>query len=230
IGVELYEEYLKQLLGTNNSARYLNTKLEFEKMINSNFEKGGIYAVRLKAVDFDSKKSKDKTRNLENDATNMLSNTAGLPRNNITTVHILEFLYDLAIQEKKYANAEKYLNDIVAIKADLYGENAPRTHLARIHVANFYVDNTNKLSEAVKIYNDSFTNSVEKEIGAWHKDHLEILNHVATLYELTDKYKEATIALDRASDVARSKYDDQDYQYGEELNNIAKLQLKLGEY
>ncbi|MEQ8424419.1 MAG: hypothetical protein RIA63_06895, partial [Cyclobacteriaceae bacterium] len=49
IGVELYEEYLKQLLGTNNSARYLNTKLEFEKMITSNFEKGCIYAVRLKA-------------------------------------------------------------------------------------------------------------------------------------------------------------------------------------
>ena len=230
LAVELYEEYLKQLLGGNSSARYLNTKLEFEKMINSNFEKGSIYSARLKAVDFDSKKSKDKTRNLESDAMNMLANTTGLPRNNVTTIRITEFLYDLAIEQKKYKNAETYLNSIIDIKKELYGEDAPLTHLARIHLANFYVDNTNNLAGAATIYKESFENSVEKEIGAWHIDHLDILNHVATLYELTDKYKEATAALDKASDVARSKYDDQDYQYGAELNQIAKLQIKLGSY
>ncbi|MFZ1808233.1 MAG: CHAT domain-containing tetratricopeptide repeat protein, partial [Cyclobacteriaceae bacterium] len=230
VGVELYEEYLKQLLGGNSSARYLNTKLEFEKMINSNFEKGSIYSARLEAVDFDSKKSKDKTRNLESDAMNMLANTSGLPQNNVTTIRITEFLYDLAIEQKKYKNAETYLNSIIDIKKELYGENAPLTHLARVHLASFYVDNTNKLAEASDIYKESFENSVEKEIGAWHIDHLDILNHVATLYELTDKYKEAATALDKASDVARSKYDDRDYQYGAELNQIAKLQIKLGSY
>lgn len=230
LAVELYEEYLKQLLGGNSSARYLNTKLEFEKMINSNFEKSSIYSARLKAVDFDAKKSKDKTRNLENDATNMLANTSGLPRNNVTTVRITEFLYDLAIQQKKYKNAEGYLNSIIDIKKELYGDKAPLTHLARIKLANFYVDNTNKLAEAAAIYKESFENVVEKEIGAWHTDHLDILNHIATLYELTDRYKEATAALDKALDVSRSKYDDQDYQYGAELDNIAKLQIKLGAY
>lgn len=230
MAVEIYEEYLKQLLNSNNSARYLNTKLEFEKMINSSFEKGSIYSVRLKAVDFDSKKSKDKTRNLENDAMNMLSNTAGLPRNNVTTIHVLEFLYDLAIQQKKYANAEKYLEDIVKIKTELYGADAPQTHLAKIHVANFYVDNTNKLTEAAKIYEESFTKVVEKEIGDWHKDHLDILNHQAALYELTDKYQLAIAALEKAENVARGKYQDDDYQYGVELNGSARLRLKLGEY
>lgn len=230
LGVSIYEEYLKQLLGGTSKARYLNTKLEFEKMINSSFDKGSIYAARLKAVDFDAKKSKDRTKNLENDAVNMLSNTAGLPKNNITTVHIIEFLYDLAIQEKKYPNAEAYLNDIVKIKTALYGENAPNTHLAKIHLANFYLDYTNKLAEASAIYKESFTNIVQKEIGAWHKDHLDILNHVANLYELTDEYKLATATLDRASDVARSKYSDSDFQYGAELTNISKLQMKLGEY
>ena len=33
---------------------------------------------------------------------------------------------------------------------------------------------------------------VAKEIGAWHKDHLDILNHLALLYELTDKYVQAS--------------------------------------
>jgi len=230
LAVEIYEEYLKQLLNSNNSARYLNTKLEFEKMINGNFAKGSIYSARLKAVDFDSRMNKDKTRNLENDAINMLSNTPGLPKNNITTIEINDFLYDLALQEKKYPNAEKYLSDIVAIKSELYGTNAPETHLARIRVANFYVEYTNKLNEAAKIYQESFTNVVEKEIGDWHKDHLVILQNLAALYELTDKYREAIATLEKAEDVARAKYRAADYEYGIALNNSARLRLKLGDY
>lgn len=230
VGVEIYEAYLKQLLNSNNSARYLNTKLEFEKMINSSFAKGSIYSVRLKAVDFNSKLSKDKTRNRENDAVNMLANTTGLPRNNITTIQITNFLYDLAIQQKKYPNAEKYLQDIVDIKSELYGVDAPETHLARVHMANFYVEYTNKLNEAAKIYQESFINVVEKQIADRHKDHLTILQSLASLYELTDKYTEATATLKKAEDVARAKYDDADVEYGIALNNSARLRLKLGDY
>lgn len=230
IGIEIYEEYIKQLLTSGSSALYLNTKLEYEKLINGSFKKGSIYFARLKAVDMDKKMSQDKTRNLENDALNVISNTQGLPRNNITTTEVIDFLSSLAVSEKNYANAEKYLTDIIDIKTDLFGAEAPETHLAKVHLANLYVDYTNKINEAAKIYEESFIKIVGKEIGAWHKDHLDILNHMATLYELTDKYKEATSTLDKATEVARSKYSDTDYQYGAELTNIARLQLKLGQY
>ncbi len=230
LAIELYEQYLKELLKGSSQARYLNTKLEYEKMINSNFKEGSIYRVRLKAVEFDSKLSSDKTRNLESDALNVLNHTSGLPHDNITTAEVLEFLFELALQEKKYPSAEKYLNDIIAIKNNLFGEGAPNAHLAKVQLANFYLDYTNKLMEAGKIYEESFKRIVEKEIGPWHKDHLNILNHMANLYELIDNYAEATAILDRAADVARSKYGDQDYQYGVQLNNIAKLRIKLGQY
>jgi CHAT domain-containing protein/tetratricopeptide (TPR) repeat protein len=229
LGVLIYEEYIKQLFREESNSRYKNTKQEYEKMINKAYAKNSIYKIRLKAVEFDSKLNRDKTKNLENDANEVLK-SAGLPKNNITTTEILDFLYTLTLQQKKYTNAEKYLNDIVEIKSNLFGSHAPETQLARIHLANFYVDYTNKITEAAKIYQESFTNSVEKEIGTWHKDHLVILNHLATLYELTDKFKEAEATLDKASDVARSKYDDRDYQYGVELNHIARLQIKLGQY
>lgn len=230
LGVQLYEYYLRRLLQQNNSARYLNTKLEFEKMINSSFPKGSIYSVRLRAVEFDSKMAKDKTKNLETNANNILTNSQVLPRNNITTAGILQFLYQLALEEKNYTSAETYLNDIVEIKTDLFGADAPEVHLARVHLANFYLDYTNKLAEADKIYTESFTNVVEKQIDAWHKDHLDILNHLAILYELTDKYSLATAVLEKASDVARSKYQPTDYAYGAELTNSAKLRIKLGQY
>src|SRR5579859_852470 len=50
LAASIYEEYLKRLLAQGGSARYQNTKLAYEKMINGNY-KGSAYAARLKAVE-----------------------------------------------------------------------------------------------------------------------------------------------------------------------------------
>ncbi|MBK5279121.1 MAG: CHAT domain-containing protein [Bacteroidia bacterium] len=228
-GIEIYEQYLKRLLREGNSSRYFNTKLEFEKMINKNFPVASIYNARLKAVEFDAKLSKDQTRNLEADAKRVIGSKS-LPRNNITTAEISHFLFELSQETRNYKNSEGYLKDIIQIKSELLGEEAPTAHLAKVHLANFYLDFTNNITEAGKIYEESFIKVVEKEIDPSHKDHLDILNHLAVYYELTDKFNQAISALDKASDVARSKYSDRDYQYGVELTNIARLQIKLGQY
>jgi len=230
LAMGIFEETIKQLQQEDRSAALFNTKLEYEKMINKNYKPISIYHVRLKAVEFDARLDKNKTATLEADANNLIANTTSLPRNNMVTVNVTDFLYGLAIHKKNYVNAEKYLNEIIDIKTALFGGDAPEVHLAKLKLANFYLDNTNKISEAARIYEESYTKNVSRQIGAWHRDHLEILNHMAALYELTDKYTEANVTLEKATFVARSKYSDRDYQYGIELTNIAKLQIKLGQY
>ena len=228
IGIKLYENYLTQLL-EDGGAPYFNLKNEYEKMINSNYGKGSIYKVRLKAVEFDSKLDRDKTKNLENEANALISQNPNLPKDNITRAEVIEFLFTLALVKKNYVNGEAYLKSIVDIKTNLFGAEAPEVHLAKLKLANFYVNYTNKIAEASKIYAESYP-IVADQIGPWHKDHLAILNQMASLFELTDKFKEASAILDKASDVARAKYSDTDFQYGIELNQIAKLQIKLGQY
>ncbi len=228
VGIRLYEDYLKQLIDEGGPP-YYNLKSEYEKMINSNYGKQSIYKVRLQAVEYDSKLDRDRTKNLENDANKLISQNPNLPKNNITRAEVIDFLATLAVIKKSYANGEEYLKSIIRIKTDLFGEEAPEVHLAKLRLANFYVQYTNKITEASQIYAESYP-VVEKQIGAWHKDHLEILNHMAALFELTDKFQDAIATLDKASDVARSKYSDTDFQYGVELSNIAKLQIKLGQY
>ena len=230
LAMGIFEETIKQLQRDDRSAALFNTKLEYEKMINKNYKPVSIYRVRLKAVEFDARLDKNKTTTLETDANNLIANTTSLPRNNMVTANVSEFLYGLALFKKNYSNAEKYLNDIIDIKTGLFGEEAPEVHLAKLKLANFYLDNTNKINEAARIYDESYTKVISKQIGAWHKDHLEILNHIASLYELTDKYAEANQTLEKATFLARSKYSDEDYQYGIELDHIAKLQIKLGLY
>ncbi|MBL7862357.1 MAG: CHAT domain-containing protein [Cyclobacteriaceae bacterium] len=229
LGMSIYEKYLKQLQTDNNSSRYLNTKLEYEKLINKTYKPTSVYKARLRAVEFDARLDKAKVKNLETDANNLLTTNATM-RSTTVSIEVNEFLYGLAIYKKEYAAAEKYLQEIIRIKNELFGTEAPETHLANLQLANFYLDNTNKIPEADRIYEDSYVKVVSKEIGPWHKDKLEILNHLATLYELTDKYSQAAIILERAAYVAASKYDKGDYQYAAELTNIARLQIKLGLY
>jgi tetratricopeptide (TPR) repeat protein len=226
---EIYLTYLAEQLEKGNSARYHNIKGEYEKILSKYFSRNSIVHANLSAIEFSAKLHKDKTRNLQSGALTML-NSKAIPKNYRTTERILEFLAEVAMTEKQYTNAESYLKQITEIKKELYGEASPEYHLSQIKLANFYLDFTNNIETAGKIYDESYYKVVSKEIGPWHKDHLVILNHLAKYFEITDNYQRATATLDKASDVARSKYDDKDPDYGIALDNIAQLQLKVGQY
>lgn len=226
---ELYLSQLEWLLKHDNRARYLNTKLEYEKVIDKYYPKASLHRVNLKAVEFDAKLSRDNTKNLENNALNTVA-TKSLPKAYPTSIRIYEFLYDVAITEKRYVNAETYLNELLGIKKELCGENSVEYHLSKIKLANFYLDFTNKIEDAGKIYDESFTKIVSKEIAVNHQDRINILNHIAQFYEFTDKYTLANKTLIEANDAATVKYNDKDILKGIELNQIAKLQIKIGNY
>jgi CHAT domain-containing protein len=226
---QIYLSYLQYLLEQDNHARYLNVKLEYEKVIEKNYPKTSLHRINLKAVEFDSKISRDKTKSLENDALAVLG-AANLPKFYPTTARVLDFLYQVAIIEKRYVNAENYLNQMVDLKKELCGATSPEYHLAKVTLANFYLDYTNKIDEAGKIYTESYYTVLAKEIGEQHKDLINILNHMAQWYELTDKYAQASKTLKEAKDAANFKFANDDILFGMELDNIANLQLKLGEY
>jgi CHAT domain-containing protein len=226
---EIYLSYLKDLLEKDIRARYINLKLEYKKMIEKSYPKTTLHLVNLQAVEFDSKLSHEKTKNLENDALAIL-NLKSLPKNHMTNATVLKFLYDIAIAEKRYVNAESYLNQYADLKKELCGENSPQFHLAKLDLANFYLDYTNKIEEAGKIYEESYIKNVSKQIGVQHKDMLDILNHQAVYYELTDHYDLASKTLIEARKAVQEKFRNDDILYAAELNHIAELQLKLGEY
>jgi len=229
LALDLYLDFLKELLENNSKGIYANAKKEYEKIIEKNFAKSSLARINLSTIEFDSRLSRDRTRNLENDAVAII-NAQSLPANYKTTERILWFLYEVAQKEKKYSNAEQYLTRITEIKKELCGESSPQYHLARIQLASFYLDFTNNLDEAERIFETSYTKVVAPEIGAWHKDNLDILNHLALLYQYTDQYTQANTTLDRALDVSRSKYDNLDPEYAVELDRVAQLQINLGQY
>ncbi len=228
---ELYLANLDLLLQKDgsSSARFANLKAEYDRMLSKYFPKNSMMHINLKAVELNSKLAKDRTHNLENEANNLLGSST-LPWFHKTRIRALEFLYHFSMQQRQYVQAESYLNQILEQKKELYGSESPEYHLSMLMLANFYMDFTNKLSEAEKIYRDSYFGVVEKEIAMKHKDHLDIMNHLAAYYELTDNYIEANRLLSKAKDIAQIKYDNTDVVYANELIHLAKLLIKLGDY
>ncbi len=226
---QIYLSYIAYLQDQGNRPRYLNTKLEYEKMIGKNYPKTSLHRINLHAVDFSSKLARDKTRNLENNAVNVLA-SENLPKFHRTRGRILEFLYQVAITERRYGNAEAYLTQLSEIKKELCGESSPEYHLSKLALANFYLDYTNKIEEAGKIYQESFIDFVSKEIDVQHKDLFGILTHLAQYYEMADNYTLASTILDQAESSVRAKFDPEDILYGIGLTNVAKLQIQLGDY
>jgi CHAT domain-containing protein len=226
---DVYLTYMDDLQRKDNASRYGALKGEYESSLQKNYSKSSLMVLNLKAIEFDAKLAKDQTRTIESDALSII-NSKSLPRNYRTTIRILEFLYQMSVSTKRYNGAENYLNQIVEIKKELYGEESTEYNLAKVLMACFYIDYTNKIDDARKVFESSYTNMVAKEIGAWHKDHLNILNHQAILYELSDNYLLANKTLDKALLLARAKYADDDVDFGVELDKIAQLQIKTGEY
>jgi CHAT domain-containing protein len=229
IAHDIYLAYLTQLLDDDNIARYNNMKLEYQKLLNKYFPKNSVHFANLSAIEFSKKKHNDKTKNLESAALTMLE-AKSIPRNYRTTERILTFLTDVALTNKNYNNAEGYLNRVNDVKKELYGEQSPEYHLGKTKLAGFYLDYTNNIEQAGKIFDESYTKVLANQIGSWHKDHLDILNHLAKYYEVTDKYALASSTLQKASDVARDKYFDDGPQFAIEQDYLGQLLINIGEY
>jgi CHAT domain-containing protein len=226
---DIYLAYLDQLLREESNTRYANLKSEYDRMLGKYFTKSSLMNVNLKAVEFNSKLKRDKINSLEADALSVL-NSKNLPQNYKTRVRILEFLAEMSTQLRRYANVEHYLNQIIEVKKELYGDNTTEYHLARLKLAIFYVDYTNKLEEAKKIFEESYVNMVSKEIKLQHKDRLPILYSLAKLYDLTDNYAQASVISKEAGDAARERFTKDQPDYAVALTQIAQLEIKLGNY
>lgn len=226
---EIYLTYLRELMQNSNRTSYNNAREEYEKVLDKYFPKNSLLHINMKSVEFDARLNRDKTKNLESQAAAVLNNP-NLPPYHKTRLRILSFLVDVSILDKKYASGETYLKRMTEIAKELYGDSAPEYHLLRIRQANYLLDYTNKVDSAVAIYRESYDGVIAPRISIRHKDILEILNHLATLYELTDQYSKASETLKLASEAALQKYRDDDILYGIELTKLARLRLKLGEY
>ena len=230
LGLKVYESLLNSYLVNNDMSKFKNLKAEYERVIKKYFSKNSVNYIKLDAIDFNARLDKDKTKNIENKALQLLATTTRMPEFHNERIKLLNFAYQAALINKTYANAEGYLKDILKQKKHLFGEHTPEYSLTKTETANFLMDFTDEIDEAGKIYDYDFKKVVEPEIAPAHIIYVRTLNHLAKYYESTDNLSQASKVLQKALQSTQIKYDNQDYKYGEELVKIASLQIKIGEF
>lgn len=227
--IRIKERLLKSYIKNGNNGKLREGKEQFRKILKSEYGRGSIHSLMLEMLEFDVLLG-GRDVGLEDDVNDILLEEGFIPKYHPKRVELLEFAQSVAAINSRHDNSFQYLQEILEIQKELYGEDAPNYHLAKIKMANYYVDYTEKLTEAFEIYKTSWDNIVKKEISEGHLDYVNILDHIAIYYQETDQYDKASEMLDKALEASRRKYDNLDPAYAVELDKIANLQYKIGQY
>ncbi len=204
------------------------TQTDFKKSLKE-FDNTSIFNLAEDKMDMTFDLADQDIKRLENKLNAMLGEPV-LPAFHQERIDLLEQAKRVALFAGRHKNTEAYDGEILKIKQELLGEDAPEYHLTKVKLANYYVDFTDKFAEANDIYTSSYHGIVAPEITKGHVDYLDIQNHLAKFYQETDDYDKASQILDDALLAARVKYDNEDIEYGRELEKIANLQINIGQY
>jgi tetratricopeptide (TPR) repeat protein len=214
----------------NDQAKMKRYISAFDGLTKKYFGKRNIHYMRYDALELDVRLAANKTKKLEEKATKMLAVRSTLPDDHPLRIEINEFLFANRLVNEDFNGAEQALQEIVSIKEKIYGDRSPELAYSKIKQGSFLFRFKDDLEGAQKIFDEYFFGIVESETTPGHKDYLNIVNDIAELYVIQDRYSEASDLLDKALLAARRKYDNRDVLYAEELRNIASLQLNIGEY
>ncbi|PIB34815.1 hypothetical protein BFP72_05050 [Reichenbachiella sp. 5M10] len=229
VTVMIQERLIKSYIKNGNRGKLREQEEKFRKMIKSDYGKNSMYSLMLKTLEYDVLMG-GKDVGLENDVAKLLGSESLIPENHPKRIEMLEFANKIATINGRPDNSHQYLDQILAIKEVLYGKESPEYNLSLVHLANYYVDYTENFEEALDIYVNAWDGIVKKEITEGHLAYVDILDHQAIFYEENDQYDKASEILSVALEASRRKYDDQDPEYALELDKIANLQYKIGEY
>ncbi len=230
LALQVYESLLKNYLANNDNSKFKNLKSEYERVIKKYFNKKSLVYIRLETVDYSRKLDKKNPAGIESSCLSILADYKRIPAIHKQRIELYEYAYKAAILNNSYKNADSYLDKILELKDGLYGSDAPEYHLTKTEVANFYIDYTDKITEAGEIYAASFEKVVKPQIKPGHISYVRIQNHLSKYNEFSDNFDGAKTSLEDALLATRIKYNTTDIAYGSELVKIADLQIKIGEY
>ena len=142
----------------------------------------------------------------------------------------LKAQFELSLREGDLVNANKSLNDIIAIHKVLLGENAPLYHQSKLLQADYLVKYGNEFKKAEEIYKESLVKIVQPQMLNTHNAYATFLNNFASLYEITERYDQAYQLRTAALTSSKERYGEKDIQYAYELELLAELLLQKGDY
>ena len=161
--------------------------------------------------------------------TEMYKNTKLVPQDHQRRLAILEDMYYVRLAADDYQEAGKLMEEWVASQARIHGTNTLGYHLAKLKLAEFYFDYTEKFKEAGELYNlhmPALTKFVETESLIY----INALNEWIDYYMANDQFKEANEKSKEALDLIQKRYGEKHSRCAAQLEIAARLNMQQSNY
>lgn len=152
------------------------------------------------------------------------------PNDHPRKAYVLQRLMKIFANSDRPEEARKYLNMFVNLNKEIYPDDSPYLHMAKIEEAIFLGRYTNEFQKAEDIFNESFYNVVRNAIHPRHKDYFYYQNEIIDLYKITDRYEKALKTAKAATALCRKNYAKTDIPLMVQLEIEASLLMDNGQF
>jgi CHAT domain-containing protein len=154
--------------------------------------------------------------------------TYQIPADHPHNLLVMRRLFEEALADEDIEQARSLLQQYLVVKKSLYNDQVPEWHLAMTDVADFYVNGSENLVEAEKVFIASLP-VLQAEMAPQNKDWLHAQTNLARLYDYTDRFEKAKTILNEQAKVVKTNFGE-NFQYAVIQSNIAAVQVKAAEY
>ncbi|MFL5731280.1 MAG: CHAT domain-containing protein [Cytophagaceae bacterium] len=158
------------------------------------------------------------------------SNFSFLPSFHPMAIAMEELTASIALKSGDLKKQNESLTRLSEIKRKYYGEDAPAFHAAQLSLALFEIHYGKDFGKAERIFSNSYTAIVKKEIMKESLANMFYLSAYAELFGKTDRYDSAMVNAQEAKAIARTLYSENSAEYLLEFSVFIEYQILSGKY
>ncbi|HLF34144.1 MAG TPA: CHAT domain-containing tetratricopeptide repeat protein [Cyclobacteriaceae bacterium] len=226
---DAHEKLIATYAFFERDVRSTNEFNAFDAAVKKNFSKNSIYRMQTDFLDLKLNKDNRNNTTLERYG-NAILNAAYLPADNPRRAELLSFLADINANQQEFNNAVEHISNYLKVREICLGSDAPNFHASRIIAGNYYINYTDNLALARDIYENSFTESVLKELSPDHPSMSQYLRFTSKVHQESDRLKEAVEDLKTAVEIVKKKYGENSIEYGVDINGLADLYIEASDF
>ena len=205
--------------------------LELKRLAKKHFGEQSAYFARAKMIEIEKDISKKRFKEASEELLKLLSNENTLPKDHEIRAKAQEMLAsvytknDTEIKEMD----EAYRNFMKTQNLRLI-PNSFEHKVAKIKLAHYYSEFGEDFAQAKDIFENTPYALIQKNLSPTQKEFVPLSNYYAQYYETNDRFQESLNVLETSTALLEKKYGGDNYRLIAQLNKLAGIHTKLGNY
>jgi CHAT domain-containing protein len=228
--IMIFEYLIPTYAVTSHHADFRTKSNMFEMRVKRYYGVDNYYYSKILFLEIQQDWMDQKWSNVIKGINEILKNPDMIPKIHMDRAELLDVLSEVYVELDQYDAAQAAIEEATAIKLALLGDKAPNYHMQLLDRATYYVTYTDKFKEAEDAYRYSLNQVVSKEIDHQHIKYITYLYQEVRLFELTDRFDEASSAAEEATAIIIKRFGALSVQYGTALQTQANIDISKGNY